>query len=56
VDAINLDPVAKRKANLQARGVIIPPELVSELETRYNAPAIRSGRLVLCFESPEKSG
>jgi len=56
VDVIRLDAVAKRKAKLQAKGVRIPQELISELETRCNAPAIRSGRFVLCLESPEKSG
>jgi radical SAM protein (TIGR04043 family) len=51
-----LDSVARKKAELQARGVRIPPELISELETQYNAPAIRTGRMVLCLESPEKNG
>jgi radical SAM protein (TIGR04043 family) len=50
------DPLARRKAELQARGVQIPGELISELETEYNAPAIRTGRMVLCLESPEKNG
>ncbi len=51
-----LDPVVRKKAELQARGVRIPPELIAELETHYNAPAIRTGRMVLCLESPEKNG
>lgn len=51
-----LDSVARKKAELQARGVKIPPELIGELETKYNAPAIRTGRMVLCLESPEKNG
>jgi len=50
---VSLDPVAKRKAVLQANGVRIPQDLIDELETRYNAPSIRSGRMVLCLESPE---
>ena len=51
-----LDSVARKKAEFQAKGVKIPPELISELETKYNAPAIRTGRMVLCLESPEKNG
>ncbi len=51
-----LDSVARKKAELQARGVKIPPELISELETKYNAPAIRTGRMVLCLESPVNNG
>jgi len=51
-----LDSVARKKAELQARGVRIPPELIGELETGYNAPAVRTGRMVLCLESPEKNG
>ena len=50
------DSVVRKKAELQSRGVRIPPELISELETKYNAPAIRTGRMVLCLESPEKNG
>ncbi len=50
------DSVARKKAELQARGVQIPPELISELETRYNTPAIRTGRMVLCLESPARDG
>ena len=51
-----LNSVARKKAELQAKGVKIPPELISELETKYNAPAIRTGRMVLCLESPENNG
>jgi radical SAM protein (TIGR04043 family) len=51
-----LDSVVKKKVELQARGVRIPKKLISELETRYNAPAVRTGRIVLCLESPEKDG
>jgi len=51
-----LDSVARKKAELQARGVQIPPELIAELETGCNAPAIRTGRMVLCLESPEGNG
>jgi radical SAM protein (TIGR04043 family) len=50
------DSLARKKAELQARGVQIPPELVGELETKYNAPSIKTGRMVLCLEPPEKNG
>lgn len=53
---IELDTVTKKKAEFQAKGVRIPQGLINELETRWNAPAVRSGRLVLCLESAEKSG
>ena len=56
-EAMNrFDSVVRKKAELQARGVEIPQELIGELEARYNAPAIRTGRMVLCLESPEKNG
>jgi len=51
-----LDSVVRKKAELQSRGVRIPRELIGELEARCNAPAIRTGRMVLCLESPEKNG
>ena len=50
------DSIVKKKAELQARGVNIPLESTSELETKYNAPAIKTGRMVLCLDSPEKNG
>ena len=50
------DSIARKKAELQSRGVRIPPELVDELVTKYNAPALKSGRIVLCLESPRKDG
>ncbi len=50
------DSVSRKKAEFQARGVKIPRELISELETGYNAPAIRTGRMVLCLESPSNNG
>jgi hypothetical protein len=48
--------VPRKKAELQARGVRVPPELIDELEVKYNAPAIRTGRMVLCLQSPENDG
>jgi len=53
---IRLDTIVKKKAEFQAKGVDIPPELINELETGWNASAIKTGRLVLCLKSPEKSG
>jgi len=50
------DSVTRKKAELQARGVQIPPELVGELEAKYNAPSVRTGRMVLCLESPAGDG
>ncbi len=48
--------MARKKAELQSRGVQIPEELIGELETKYDAPSIKTGRMVLCLESPEKNG
>ena len=44
------------KTELQSRGVRVPASLVDELEKGYNAPALRSGRMVLCLDSPAKDG
>jgi radical SAM protein (TIGR04043 family) len=46
------DSVVRKKVQLQARGVRVPPELMDELEASYNAPAIRTGRMVLILEAP----
>ncbi len=50
------DSLARKKAELQSRGVKIPQELTGELETRCNVPSIKTGRMVLCLESPENKG
>ena len=50
------DSVARKKVEFQSRGVRISRELITELETNWNAPAIRTGRLVLCLESPGENG
>jgi len=50
------DAVATKKAELQSRGVRVPPEIIDELEKGYNAPSVRSGRIVLCLESPAGDG
>ena len=48
--------LARKKAELQSRGVQIPPELLGELETKYNAPAIRTARMVFCLDSLKRNG
>jgi radical SAM protein (TIGR04043 family) len=48
--------VARIKAEFQEKGLRISPELVGELEARYNAPAVSTGRLVLCLSSPKGDG
>jgi radical SAM protein (TIGR04043 family) len=50
------DSVSRKKAEFQARGVRVLPELIGELETECNAPAVRTGRMVLCLESPSNNG
>ena len=50
------DSVSRKKAELQSRGVRVPPEIIDELEGKYNAPSVRTGRIVLCLESPRGDG
>lgn len=50
------DSVTRKKAEIQSRGVRVPGELIDELEASYNAPAVRTGRMVLCLESPAVNG
>ena len=50
------DSIVRKKAELQSRGIRIPEELIDELEAEYNAPAVRTGRMVLCLESPTGDG
>ncbi len=40
------------KIELQANGVLVPPELQDELEREWNAPAIKRGRFVFLLEQP----
>jgi len=47
------DTIAKKKAKLQANGIIIPQELIPELESEFNAPSVSTGRLVFCLQSPD---
>ncbi len=48
--------MARIKAEFQEKGVRVPPQMIAELESKYNAPAIGTGRLVLCLESPAGDG
>lgn len=52
---LNSDTVSRKKAQFQAQGIRIPQELVTELETKYNAPSVRTGRLVFCLEASENN-
>jgi radical SAM protein (TIGR04043 family) len=49
------DKISRKKAKIQAKGIQIPQDLIIELETKFNAPSIRTGRLVLCLESFENT-
>ncbi len=40
------------KTELQANGVLVPPELQDELEKEWNAPAIKRGRFVFLLKQP----
>jgi radical SAM protein (TIGR04043 family) len=50
------DKISRKKAKIQAKGIQIPQDLIIELETKFNAPSIRTGRLVLCLDSSERTG
>jgi biotin synthase-related radical SAM superfamily protein len=45
--------LGRKKTELQASGVIVPPELQEEMTREWNAPAIKNGRFVFCLESPD---
>jgi radical SAM protein (TIGR04043 family) len=47
------ESVARKKIELQARGIRIPPEYVDEIEEKYNFPGIRFGWNIFCFEAPD---
>jgi len=48
--------LGRKRLELQGRGVSIPEELLDELETRWNAPHVRKGRIVLGLENPDDNG
>ncbi len=48
--------VAVIKAELQEKGLRISPEMITRLEAEYNAPAVSTGRFVICLESPRGDG
>jgi len=48
--------VARIKAELQEKGLRIAPELAARLEAHYNAPAVSTGRIVVCLDSPGGHG
>jgi radical SAM protein (TIGR04043 family) len=48
--------VARIKTELQEKGLRIAPELAVQLAAHYNAPAVGTGRLVVCLDSPAGDG
>ncbi len=48
--------VARIKAEFQEKGIKISPEMMVRLEARYNAPAVSTGRFVVCLDSPRGDG
>jgi len=50
------DSMPRIKAELQEKGIRVPSELVNELESTLNAPALSTGRMVLCLDSPRRDG
>jgi biotin synthase-related radical SAM superfamily protein len=48
--------LGRKRLELQGRGVTIPKELLDELETNWNAPHVKNGRIVLGLENPDNNG
>lgn len=48
-----LDTIAWKKVAFQTQGVRISEDLKNELETNWNAPAVKNGRIVFCLRSAE---
>jgi radical SAM protein (TIGR04043 family) len=48
--------ITRIKAELQEKGLRIAPEMVARLEAHYNAPAVSTGRIVVCLDSPAGDG
>jgi radical SAM protein (TIGR04043 family) len=46
------ESIAMKKIELQAKGVRVPPELIKEIETKYNFPGISYGWLIFCIKAP----
>jgi radical SAM protein (TIGR04043 family) len=46
------ESIARKKIEIQARGIQIPPEYVDELESKYNFPGIRFGWNIFSLEGP----
>jgi radical SAM protein (TIGR04043 family) len=46
------ESVAKKKVELQARGIQIPQEYMEEMESKYNFPGVRLGWNIFCFKAP----
>ncbi len=53
---IDINSIAKKKVEFQTRGVRIPTDLIHELEMKWNAPAVKGGRIVFCLESSDTEG
>ena len=52
----DINSITRIKAELQEKGLRIAPELVARLESHYNAPAVSTGRIVVCLDSPAGNG
>jgi len=48
--------LGRKRLELQGRGVRIPEELLNGLETKWNAPHVKNGRIVLGLEDPDNNG
>jgi biotin synthase-related radical SAM superfamily protein len=47
------ESVARKKVELQARGIRIPQEYMDDMENKYNFPGVRLGWNIFCFKAPD---
>jgi radical SAM protein (TIGR04043 family) len=47
------ESVARKKIELQAKGIRIPEEYMDEMENTYNFPGVRLGWNIFCFLAPD---
>jgi radical SAM protein (TIGR04043 family) len=47
------ESVARKKVELQSRGIRIPEEYMDEMENKYNFPGVRLGWNIFCFQAPD---
>jgi radical SAM protein (TIGR04043 family) len=47
------ESAARKKIELQSKGIRIPEEYMDEMENKYNFPGVRLGWNIFCFQAPD---